>query len=276
MVPEAGNMQPVDTPTPEFSETLGGVVVLVTGAGSGIGRELCMRLLGEGARVGAVDISGEALTSLQSDARSASGDLRCFQCDLRADDAVRAMLAEAYRWQPAIDSIVHSAGVGRYAPFLELTEADWHQMLDVNLLGAVRLARYGLPEMKARRKGQFVIIGSRRGSEPAPHTSAYSASKAAVAAFALTLGLELSDDGIHLCLIAPGGVRTGFGGIPAEGKEARFLEPGSVAECVLHVLRNRGNAWVRELTVPTAWIVSGGYEITGSRGTKPMERNAQS
>jgi 3-oxoacyl-[acyl-carrier protein] reductase len=233
---------------PEWSRDLSGLGIAVTGAASGIGRALAAKLFQAGANVAAIDISEQGLRELQTMPR-AGGASRGFVCDVRSDDQVARVMEDIKAWLPSLDSIVHCAGVGRYAPFLELTESDWLQMVEVNLLGAVRLARHALPGMVTRGSGQFVIVGSRRGAEPAVGTSAYSASKAAVAAFARGLALEVSDKGVHVCLVAPGGVRTNFGSVDAAAKDKRFLEPDTIAESVLHILRHRGNAWVRDLTL---------------------------
>lgn len=226
----------------EVIENLADRRVVVTGAARGIGERLAAKLLEQHARVASFDI-------MPVQHPEHADCFRHFHCDLTSDDSVAEAVGQAENWLGHIDAAVHCAGVGRYAPFLDLSERDWTAMLDVNLLGAVRLARHALPGMLRRENGQLIVIGSRRGREPAPETSAYSASKAAVQAFLSGLGLEVNRFGVHTCLIMPGGVRTDFGGVAAADKDDRFLDPSTIADMAVYFLRHPNNAWIREVTV---------------------------
>lgn len=223
--------------------------VLVTGAASGIGRAVTEKFANAGAKVAALDINGDALEASLTPLIGSKRNVRGFACDVTLEASVETSVPRITQWLSNIDTLVHCAGVGRYAPFLDLSERDWEHTMQVNMLGVARLTRHVLPGMIARRRGQIIIVGSRRGSEPNLGTSSYSASKAAVAAFARTLGLEVSDKGIHVCLLAPGGVLTGFGDVSVKKKDARFLNPEIVAEAALYIARHRDNAWLREMTL---------------------------
>jgi NADP-dependent 3-hydroxy acid dehydrogenase YdfG len=148
-----------------------------------------------------------------------------------------------------IDVLVPAAGIGRYAPFLELGASEWRDMFSVNVLGVVGTIRAVLPTMIERRSGRIVLIGSRRGLEPTSETSAYSGTKAALHGIARSLALEVAKYNIHVCLLCPGGVRTGFRNTPGEDKDARFLDPETIAETVAFIAATPDGAWVRELDI---------------------------
>lgn len=233
----------------EVSRDWSDLGVLVTGAASGIGRAVTEKFANSGSKVAALDINGDALEASLRPLLGSKKDVRGFACDVTLESSVQRSTTHIAQWLSKIDTLVHCAGVGRYAPFLDLSEQDWERAMQVNVLGVARLTRHILPSMIARGRGQIIIVGSRRGSEPNLGTSSYSASKAAVAAFARALGLEVSDKGIHVCLLAPGGVLTSFGDVSVEKKDARFLNSESVAEAVLYIARHRNNAWLREMTL---------------------------
>lgn len=233
----------------EVSRDCSDLGVLVTGAASGIGRAVTEKFANSGSKVAALDINEVALEASLRPLLGSKKDVRGFGCDVTLESSVQQSTTHIARWLSKIDTLVHCAGVGRYAPFLDLSEQDWERAMQVNVLGVARLTRHILPSMIARGRGQIIIVGSRRGSEPNLGTSSYSASKAAVAAFARALGLEVSDKGIHVCLLAPGGVLTSFGDVGVEKKDARFLNSESVAEAVLYIARHRNNAWLREMTL---------------------------
>jgi short-subunit dehydrogenase len=122
-------------------------------------------------------------------------------------------------------------------------------MMAVNLTAYADIARLALPAMLARGAGHIVAIGSERQDKQAPRTTIYAATKAGVAAFSRALALDYGDSGIHVCVVAPGGVRTNFGDVDATAKDPRFLSPEMVADAVLFILRHRNHAWVRDMTV---------------------------
>lgn len=224
-------------------------VILISGAAAGIGRAAAERLARDGFRIAALDIDQEGLQSVVARCRSLGADAEPFVCDLTAEAAVADTYAQVKDRWGGVDMLVHSAGVGRYAPFLDLELDDWRRMLDVNLLGAVALVRVSLPDMLQRGSGRLILVGSRRGLEPAPGTSAYSASKAALIGFARGLAEEFATQGIHICLLAPGGVKTDFGGVARAEKDPRYLDPATVAESIAYVASTPPGAWVRELTL---------------------------
>ncbi len=223
--------------------------VLITGAAAGIGRAATVRFARDGYRLVAVDIDESEVQNAAAHGRALGADCQAFACDITDESAVAAMYQQVKASFEQVDVLVHCAGVGRYAPFLELALDDWRKMLDVNLLGAVVLARVFLQDMLDRKKGRIILVGSRRGLEPAPGTSAYTASKAALLGFARGLACEVAQSGIQICLLAPGGVKTGFGGVPSSEKDPRYLQPETIADSIAYIAATPPGAWVRELTL---------------------------
>jgi 3-oxoacyl-[acyl-carrier protein] reductase len=224
-------------------------VILITGAAAGIGLAAAERLARDGFRIAAVDIDERGLQNVVKRCRSIGTVAEPFVCDITDEAAVMEMYSRVKDHYGAVDILVHSAGVGRYAPFLDLELDEWRSMLEVNLLGIVSLVRVSLEDMLQRGSGRIILVGSRRGLEPAPGTSAYSASKAALIGFARGLALEVAARGIQICLLAPGGVKTDFGGVPHSEKDPRYLDPDTVAESIAYVAGTPPEAWVRELTL---------------------------
>lgn len=224
-------------------------VVLITGAAAGIGRATAKRLGGEGWHIAAVDVDKEGLQTTISHCESMGVKAEYFVCDITKDKSVAKMYSLVKKRWNTIDMIVHCAGVGRYAPFLDLQIEDWQEMVDVNLLGIVRITKETLGDMLSQGRGRIIIVGSRRGLEPAPETSAYSASKAALVGFSRGLAQEVRSNGIQICLIEPGGAKTDFGGVPSTDKDSRYLDASTIAESIAHIANSPSGAWIRELTI---------------------------
>lgn len=224
-------------------------VVLITGAANGIGKATAERFAKEGFRIAAVDINEKGLISTVASCRTYGAEAEYFICDVANDKSVAKMSSLVTRRWKRIDIVVHSAAVGRYAPFSELGIKEWEKMLDVNVLGIVRITQNTLEDMVSQGTGRIIILGSRRGLEPARETSAYSTTKAALIGFSRSLAREVFDKGIQVCYIAPGGVKTDFGGVGREEKDPRYLDPETIAESIVHVASTPAGAWIRELTI---------------------------
>lgn len=242
-------------------------LALVTGAGSGIGRETALALAREGARVVLCDVNQEALDAT-AEAAAAAGT--CFLAQ-RADVASRvdmAALAEAVHAQaPALDILVNNAGVGMAANFLDVSLDDWDWILGINLKGVVHGCHFFLPKMIARGGGGHVVnVSSMLGYWAASDVSAYATTKHAVLGFSECLREELRPHGIGVSTICPGVIHTNivrtsrFAGAQLDEAararvEAAYAKraygPERVAQGILRAIRkNRGVAPVS----PEAWF----------------------
>ncbi|XAR48294.1 3-oxoacyl-[acyl-carrier-protein] reductase [Bertholletia excelsa] len=202
-------------------EDLGGKVVMVTGASSGIGRDLCLDLAKAGCRVVAAARRTSRLVSLcdeinggsgeGSSARSGSGGLRAVAVELdvtAGGGAVEAAVRRAWDAFGTIDALINNAGVrGTVSSPLELSEEEWDSNIKTNLTGVWLVSKYVGLEMRAAKKGGSIInissiAGLQRGHLPG--SAAYTSSKAAVNALTKVMAMELGEYRIRVNSISPG------------------------------------------------------------------------
>ena len=216
---------------------------IVTGAASGIGRATAEMMAKRDFRVALIDRSKEGLE--QTAAMCGQANATTFVCDVTDEAAVAHAVEEIQGRLGTVDILVNCAGVARYAPFAELTTAEWRRMFEVNVMGTLFCTRAVLPKMIARSRGAIINVGSHRGIEPKVGTSAYSASKAAVLGMSRALAAEVGPLGIKVTYLAPGGTNTGLGTPP----DSRFMQPTAIAQTIVFICESEGNAWVRDLVV---------------------------
>lgn len=196
-------------------------VAIVTGAARGIGAATVRALLAEGWRVAAADICADDPavsyplgTKAELEAVAAAAPDRCVPLvvDVRDQDAVDGAVRSTVERLGGLDAAVPVAGVlagGNTA--WETAEAAWRVQLDVNLLGAWRLARAAVPELLARpqpRRGRFIAVSSAAGVKGLPRLAAYSASKHGVVGLVTSMAAELGPSGVCANVICPGSTST--------------------------------------------------------------------
>jgi uncharacterized protein len=229
---------------------LAGRVAVVTGASSGIGLATARALAGAGARLVLVSRSPARLeASAREVARAAVGAPPVLRLpgDLADPAAVLAMADQVQRDAGTPDIVVNNAGVGHWAPVVELSLERIRAVFEVNFFGAVRCTKAFLPAMLARRQGTVVFVSSGFGALPFPYTAAYCASKHALNGFAGSLRAEVEPLGVRVLLVMPGGTRTGFfetNAYPAAVLRRYLLQrlasPERVARRIVHaVIRGR-------------------------------------
>jgi short-subunit dehydrogenase len=237
-----------------------GLAALVTGASSGIGRALALRLAGEGARVALVARRESELEALAEEVREAGSEALVLPCDVADREAAEAASRRAAERFGGIDLLVNNAGYGGHRRFLDWDVADMERMLRVNYLGAVYFTKALVPAMVERRRGWLVFVASVAGRIATPDESAYAASKFALVGLASALDLELEEAGVHVLTVCPGVIRTPF--FDAEALErmppvARrgMVEVDGLVEAVLRALA-RGR---HTLTYPRG--IAAGYAV---------------
>ncbi|MFE6934443.1 SDR family NAD(P)-dependent oxidoreductase [Streptomyces sp. NPDC057699] len=187
-----------------------GVKVLLTGAGSGIGRATALRLVSEGAAVYAVDRSCEGLTGTAA-AATGPGRIVTRVADVCDEDAVVATVRAAAEGLGGIDVLVNVAGIHRTTPIARLTVADMERLFAVNAVGTALFCREALPHLPDG-SGVIVNVASSAASHGNPYMTAYAASKGAVLAFSLSLAAEVAYRGIRVVPLSPGSVATPLAG----------------------------------------------------------------
>lgn len=178
--------------------------VIVTGAGSGIGRATAVRLLSEGAKVVATDVVADRLEALTAEV---GGDrLSTVLGDIAAQSTIDALLAAA---GPTIDGLANVAGImDAFLPPSEVDDATWDRVLAVNLTGPMRLARAVLPTMIAAGKGSIVNVSSEAGLKAGAAGAAYTTSKHAVIGYTKSISVFHAPQGVRANAVAPGAVMT--------------------------------------------------------------------
>jgi len=219
-----------------------GMNALVTGASSGIGRLLALRLAREGARVALVARRVPKLESLAEEIGRAGGQAIVLPCDVADREQALASAERALEELGAIDILVNNAGYGHHRTFLEWSLEDMERMMRVNYLGTLYFTKALLPRMIERRKGWIVFMASVAGKLAVPDESAYAASKFAMMGLGESLSFEVESAGVHVLNVCPGTIRTDF--FDAEALErmpavARRLmvEPEPLVEAIMWALR---------------------------------------
>jgi NAD(P)-dependent dehydrogenase (short-subunit alcohol dehydrogenase family) len=200
-----------------------GKVWVVTGGGSGMGRELVVALLQRGARVAAVDVRADALAQTVAGA-GAVEHLSTHVADITDVDAVRALVADVVTAHGCVDGLINNAGIIQpFEPVAQLSDQAMHRVLDVNLMGTINMTRAFLPVLIDRPEAHLANVSSMGGFFPFPGQTIYGASKAAVKLFTEGLYAELLDSQVRVSVIMPGAVATGItqnSGVEMPGGEA--------------------------------------------------------
>jgi len=201
---------------------LAGRVAIVTGAGSGIGREIALALSRHGVHVAVVDRDEDAARDSVELMESAPGRALAVGADVTHEPAVRAMQHRCSERLGDAQILVNNVGGGAVRLCVATGLPDWDAELRLNLTTAFLCTKAVLPAMTHRRWGRIVNVGSQLGLRGAAGQTAYSAAKAGVHGFTRALAREVADSGVTVNAIAPGPIDTpGFGRLPAAAAEER-------------------------------------------------------
>ncbi|MEO8702382.1 MAG: SDR family NAD(P)-dependent oxidoreductase [Kofleriaceae bacterium] len=182
-------------------------IVVVTGAGSGIGRATALAAASEGARIVACDVDRARLEILERELGPRALLVR--EVDVASRAAMAAFADEVHAKVPAVDVVVNNAGVAVGGGFLDTSLDDWDWLLGINLRGVIHGCHFFIPKMVARGAGGHVVnISSILGIFPAPKVTAYVASKFAVLGLSQSLRSELAEHRIGVTAICPGMIAT--------------------------------------------------------------------
>ena len=247
---------------------LDGKVALVTGAFGGLGREFAHILARAGASVALAGRRVDEGRALAGTMRQTGATVTAVAMDVTDRASVDAALAEAAGSLGEIDVLVNNAGVAITRPFLDLTERDWANVLDVNLDGAFRVAQAVARRMRdAGRGGSIVNIASVLAERVAAQVAPYAASKAALVQLTRAMALELARHRIRVNALAPGYVETELNRdfFATEGGAAlvkripqRRLGRVEDLEAPLLLLASDASAYITGATL----VVDGGHAIS--------------
>jgi 2-keto-3-deoxy-L-fuconate dehydrogenase len=243
---------------PAGAGTFDGLGAVVTGGASGIGLAVATRLASDGARVACLDLSVDGLPP----------ELAGITADIADDAAVVEAIAEAERLLGGIDILVNYAGIGAQGDITANDDSEWQRVLDVNVIGLVRVTRAALPALRRSAHGAIVNIGSIVATAGLPDRALYSASKGAVLALTRAMAADLLPDGIRVNVANPGTADTPWvarlldsspdpaaerAALAARQPHGRLVSPAEVAEAVAHLASPLAGS-----TTGTAIAVDGG------------------
>jgi len=190
---------------------LDGKVAVITGAGSGMGRAMCILFAKEGAKIAGIDYAGDTAEATAKTVRDAGGEAIAFQADISKrediDGAVTAVI-EAYG---KIDVLCNNAGVfDGFTPVLDVDDALWDRVMGINAKGMLLCSQRVIPEMLKQGKGAIVNTASVAGLIANGGGIVYTASKHAAIGITKQLAAEFSAQGIRVNCFCPGGIKTGM------------------------------------------------------------------
>ena len=193
-----------------MADSLAGSHALVTGAASGIGRAVALRLAGAGATLYLTDINPQGLADTVADARALGAQVAEHRAlDIADYDAVAGFAADVHARHRAMDLVFNIAGVSAWGSVEELTHRQWRSMVDVNLMGPIHVIETFVPPMVAAgRGGHLVNVSSAAGLVALPWHAAYSASKFGLRGLSEVLRFDLARHRIGVSVVVPGAVDT--------------------------------------------------------------------
>lgn len=181
---------------------------LLTGAGSGIGRAIALSLAAKGCHLALVDINAEGLEQTAKAAQKPGVQVSTHKLDITDKEAVNALPVAIFESHQTIDLLINNAGISAGGTFLQISEANFDRVMDVNFHALVQLTRAFLPYLLGRPEAHIVNVSSIFGMISLPEKTVYCASKFAVRGFSNALRLELESTNVGVSVVHPGGVAT--------------------------------------------------------------------
>ncbi|MED1204070.1 SDR family NAD(P)-dependent oxidoreductase [Heyndrickxia acidicola] len=184
-------------------------IVVVTGAGSGIGKEVALTYAREGARVVAADFHFENGSKTVKEIKEAGGEALFIETDVRKPDDISELFIKTVTAYGTVDILINNAGISKWKPPLELSAAEWDDVINTNLRSVFLCTKEAARYMKANPKGGAVVnMASTRAYMSEPNSEAYAASKGGIIALTHAMAVSLGKEGVRVNSISPGWIET--------------------------------------------------------------------
>lgn len=191
---------------------LDGKTALVTGGGSGIGREISLLFGIQGATVAIGDINEDAAAKVAEEIATAGGEAFAIRLDVTSQESAQSVLADIIDRTGRIDVLVNNAGIGMVGNLIETSEEDFQRLIGVNIMGVYNCAYAAVPHMLAQSPagGSIINIASIAGQVAVARRFAYGTTKGAVISMTQSIAMDFVDTGIRCNCICPGTIETPF------------------------------------------------------------------
>jgi NAD(P)-dependent dehydrogenase (short-subunit alcohol dehydrogenase family) len=233
---------------------LDGRVILITGGGSGLGREVALQSAELGAKVAIMDVHAERLEATRADVARIAGDCLALRSDVtKEDDVVGAVREVVAKWGQ-LDTVVNSAGVYYLGPITDTPIEEFDRVFDVNVRGLYLVCREAARVMLPRKSGHIINVASIAAERGILHESVYSPSKWAVRGLGSCLALELGPQGIRVSTVFPGGMDTTFWEndprrLSGQWDPSRMLRGPEVAQAIVQIASLPPDVAIKEALV---------------------------
>jgi 3-oxoacyl-[acyl-carrier protein] reductase len=229
---------------------LNGKTALVTGGGRGIGRAIALALAGEGCNVAIISRTQEEIKQVAEEIEKIGSRSLAVTADISKPAEIEQMVEKTLNTFGRLDILVNNAGVAIFKPFLELTQEDWDNTMDINLRGPFLCSQKVAQVMIKQRAGTIITICSSASKKTYPNQMAYVASKHGLLGMTKSLNMELKPYGIRVHAICPGSVNTklNFDARP-DADKSDWMQPEDIAQVVLMVLTQNDRAIIDEIYI---------------------------
>lgn len=220
---------------------------VVTGAASGIGQALALKLASLGANLAIADLDNEGLAETERQLNNIGGKTKCYLLDVAKLSDIQQFAADVQSDFQRIDIVVNNAGIGMSSPLSDTPYKDFEKLLGINMWGVIYGSQEFLPFLKQQPHAYLVNISSVLGLFAMPELGVYNTSKFAVRGYTETLQQELADSSVHVACVHPGFIKTNI------AKNSHIKDPKKLADGVKRFEENAKTT----ATIAADIIVSG-------------------
>jgi 3-oxoacyl-[acyl-carrier protein] reductase len=228
------------------SKPLAGMTALVTGASRGIGLAIAHRLGELGARLSLCARDSARLEAAAAALRNEGFEALAMVADVTHANEIQSLVDRTHRELGPIEILINNAGIGRFGPAHQMSEADWDAVLDTNLKSVFLVTRAVAPGMIERKRGHIVNISSLAGKNAFANGGIYCASKWGLMGLTACMAEDLRAHNIRVSAICPGSVATDFS--PHTGRDtSKLLQPDDVAHAVATLVTQAPQSFISEI-----------------------------